>query len=263
MEPISILRESALAELRRAVDGDEEWIAIYREEAEFPFVDADKLVRTTIRVVGDPPDLTVDGSSKIKRAADDAANAARVYAYLGELDRTQAADPRLWATLTHTVFWSYAQRRWPVMETDLEKAADFIYEHWFETSGKGLAALRRNAVSRLWWAARLTVAPWERDPELEVFKTADRERFTRILLSQQQVYFDVIERSFGSNLRLRICLLDALDRGLASVSKKDDLSKGVAKKVNLLLRHRELDALSVSELRPVLNSVVDSVETQL
>jgi hypothetical protein len=67
-----------------------------------------------------------------------------------------------------------------------------VLRHWFVPEGASKAALRTHAISRLWWAAYLTYAPWDRDPELVVFKTADRFRFTRILLKQQQIYFDLV-----------------------------------------------------------------------
>ncbi len=67
---------------------------------------------------------------------------------------------------------------------------------------------------------------------------------------------DVMERRYGSNLRLRICLLDALSIFLPSVTNKDDLTKDVVKKVLLLLKHRHIDALDVSELKEILFTIV-------
>ena len=76
-----------------------------------------------------------------------------------------------------------------------------MLDHWF-ISGKGLAALRRNAVARLWWAAHLTCAPWESDPKLAPFKNADRYFYTKVLLRSQQVFQDTIERDFGRDPEL-------------------------------------------------------------
>ena len=122
--------------------------------------------------------------------------------------------------------------------------------------------MRRNAISRLWWAASLTVAPWEKDEELAVYKVSDRFVFTRVLLSQQQIFQDVMERLFGSNLRLRTCWLYALSQNVSKVSNKDDLSKLLAKNLSIIIKTKQLEALTVKELEKiffkVINKCVDS-----
>ena len=48
-------------------------------------------------------------------------------------------------------------------------------------NGKGRAAKRRNALSRLWWAVDLTVFPWEKFdiiPEKD-----DKYHYTKILIT--------------------------------------------------------------------------------
>lgn len=203
---------------------------------------------TTIQVEDTPPLLETE-----TRAGKDAENAILVYEYLGRLSRTQASDQRLWVTLCHTTFWDYCKKRWPQATSQ-----NYILEHWFEKSGGGLGALRRNAISRLWWAAHLTLAPWENDPELEIFRSPDRTMYTKILLSQAQIFQDVLERKLGSNERFRICLLHSLNQFLPHVTNKDDLSKSVSVRLNLLLKHRQLDAMSVPEMQILLSEVVKS-----
>ena len=118
--------------------------------------------------------------------------------------------------------------------------------------------MRRNAISRLWWAANLTVAPWETDQGLEHLQSSDRFKFTRILLSKAQIFQDVLEREYGSNLRLRTLLLSSLEKHLPSVSNKDNLSKATSTQLLLVLKNRHVDALPLSDAESVIDSLVAS-----
>ncbi|NNE35432.1 MAG: hypothetical protein HKN13_09355 [Rhodothermales bacterium] len=246
----TILSSGQLATMRQRVHSESSVKLIYSKGNHYPLPMDTKLLNTLIEVPEQPPELLTGGS----RGDEEANNAVKVHDYLGRLDRTQAADPRLWTTLTHTTFWDYCRRRWPVSGKD----ASYILEHWFEKPGGGLGALRRNAISRLWWAANLTVAPWETDQALSHFQSSDRFKFTRILLSQAQIFQDVLEREYGSNLRLRTLLLSSLEKYLPSVSNKDNLSKATSTQLLLVLKNRHVDALPLVEAETVIDSIVAS-----
>ena len=227
-------------------------IAQYRQDAACMFLDAVDRMDLEKPSVGAAPTLQMPSSGL--PAASDAANAQVVYEYLGELSRVYAAEPRLWASLTHGDFWAYTRWRFPVPAKD-EDAGDYIHTHWF-VKGNSLASLRRNAVARLWWAAFLTVAPWEHDVSCEPFRHADRFHYTKMLLKSQQVYQDVMEREFGSNLRLRICFLDALEKHASSVTSLDRLVRDASVQLTLLLEFRHLLTLPVAEMRQVCDDIV-------
>lgn len=231
-----------------------EQLRIYSSADVYPGIEEENMLNTTIEIPEEVPLLEV--GSRV--TANDADNAVKIYNYLGRLTRTQAADTRLWTTLTHTTFWDYCRKRW---KDDIN--INYVADHWFERRGGGLGALRRNAISRLWWAAHLTLAPWETDTTLSMFKSSDRAKYTRTLLSQAQIFQDVLERSYGSNLHVRISLLDALTEYLPEVSNKDNLSKDVSKKLNLLLKHRQIDAMDVAELHAVITEIVKNSAVQL
>jgi len=256
MSTIEILPEKTLRDMKKLLD-NASGLQVYQEGASYQFLDEKELLSTTIEVVETAPELEVHGS--VGNDLNDTDNALKIYSYLGRLNRTQASDPRLWATLTHTTFWDYCLKRWPnSLKEEDNKSRNYILEHWFETPGAGLAALRRNAISRLWWGAHLTVAPWEDTSEFDIFQDSDRTIYTSILLSQQQIFFDVLERSYGSSPKLRICLLDALKKYLPEVSNKDNLSKAVSKKLRLVLKGRHLEALPVKDLRHILHDMVEA-----
>jgi len=251
-----IVNLEALSRMRGMLEASDGMMDLYSSiNKKYSFIEEENLLATTIVLPEESPSLLVSG----KIIENDAENAIKVYEYLGKLTRTQATDMRLWVTLTHTTFWDYCKQRWPVEG----RAPSYIIDHWFDRKGGGLSALRRNAISRLWWAANLTMAPWEDDAELALFKSSDRAKYTRILLSQQQNFQDVLERSYGGSLRLRICLLDSLGIYQPKLSNKDDLIKKVSIEINLLVKHRQLDAMDISELRGVLDGLVKNAAEQV
>ncbi|WP_028467965.1 DUF6339 family protein [Neptunomonas japonica] len=251
MKPLEIISSKILSEMKDALERDG-GVSIYQNDESYQGLEGKILLPTTMKVSEPAPILEVYGTRG--EELNDAENAIKVYEFLGALNRTQAADLRLWVTLTHTVFWEYCRKRWTAIGS-----TNYVLEHWFEKKGAGLGALRRNSISRLWWAAHLTVAPWEGKgkKEYEIFQDSDRAIYTGILLSQQQIFFDVLERSYGSNSKIRICLLDALKEYLPQVTNKDGLSREVSKKLRLVLKGRHLEALPVIELKKIMHNLVE------
>ncbi|WP_010324922.1 DUF6339 family protein [Marinobacterium stanieri] len=252
MPTLKILPYKQIGLMRKRVESSSSMQMVYAQENRYELPSEVESLDTLIELPESPPELNVSNS----RTKDDADNAIKVYEYLGPLQRTQAADTRLWTTLTHTTFWNYCQQRWPDAQ---RHGASYILEHWFEKKGGGLGALRRNAISRLWWAAHLTVAPWEKDSELLLFKSSDRYRLTKTLLSQAQIFQDVLEREYGSNIRIRTIILNSLEKYLPNVRSRDDLSKEVSTKLLLMLKNRHLAALGIEESNEVIEALVKRV----
>jgi len=187
-----------------------------------------------------------------KKAADDVGDAIFVFNYLSDLKPSQAVDERLWTHLTHVTFADYCSRRWPVdTGRPREKLEDHVRSHWFVQGGRG--GLRRNAIARLWWAAHLTVAPMENDDRLSEFlrgrwEEEDRFRYTRVLLSNQDIYQGLIERRFGSSDRVRMITLEVL-RGDRGGSKSiGGVAKAVFKQLNLVSSYRELPCMPCEQI---------------
>ena len=207
--------------------------------------------------------------SVLPSAGTDFENACAIFAYVGKIPRIYAAEPRLWVGLTHGECSKFARWRFPLpvslgedADSVSEKNIDHIKSHWF-VSGSGLGGLRRNTVARLWWAAYLTVAPWEDDKECEIFKNADRYFFTRILLSSQQVFQDVLEREFGSNIKLRISFLHALNKFKSDDFSIDNLVKRASKLIRLHLDVHHLLTLSIEEIKIACESIVEKAASNL
>ena len=143
----------------------------------------------------------------------DARSGIIIYKALKNLTPIAASNKCLWTTLTHREFKKYTIKRWPLKNN--EKDRGLINSHFFFDKDDR-RAYRRNAISRLWWGTFITVSPWEKDTSLSFLKSNDEYRFTKIMLSSQQLWFDVQERRWGCDVVYRTCFLEAYYRLLIS-----------------------------------------------
>lgn len=88
--------------------------------------------------------------SSDKPSADDAFNVKLLYSKMKSLNDSFASDERLWAGLSHTLFYDYLLKRWPGYF-----AANDILNHFFFNQGKPRCYFV-NTLSRLWWLGRKT-----------------------------------------------------------------------------------------------------------
>ncbi len=221
-------------------------------------VKSKEVMLSTIELRGKAP--------KLKTAiAADFENAIKLHRYYAALDETQASDPRLWAYLSHIEFRKYALARWGLTGTlkDLKdeakkvKALNRLFDHWFVISND--RDLRRHAIARLWWAAHLTYAPWERDPEFFAdLKREDPYYFTRILLATQDIYSTILERAMGRSNRILISMLDYLARNPDFAASREQI-RGLTKELNLLYGTKKIIGLDRGSLRRLIESVADEV----
>lgn len=70
---------------------------------------------------------------------------------LGMLTPAQATDERLWATLCFQHFPKYVRTRWPLSRS--KNSVNHANDHWFAKNNRN--RIRDNAISRLWWMARI------------------------------------------------------------------------------------------------------------
>ena len=101
----------------------------------------------------------------------DLENAKKLHQALPGLKHNEAANEKLWATLSHFHFWKYMRKRWPV-ETPIKakqkgtRGGDiesYLKTHYFFLTDTD-RALYRNGISRLWWFAELTHDESREDP---------------------------------------------------------------------------------------------------
>lgn len=256
-----ILQESYLGHLDSQVRKSSVQ-AIYRGKEPFPLDRARLVTKTHLPPESELPILTCDGGTTSQQlAATDAENAIELYQSLQPLDgdrrrpltTVEASDRRLWAYMTHGPYLDYCRERFPEFK---EESANYIRDHWFFGRGR----LRRNALSRLWWAAQLTVCPWQADPELEFLTKEDQFYYTRVLTKVQDIYQGIVERDFGRSLKVRILLLDVLDRFQDRDVSLTALGLEMFKRVNIISKHRDLGSIAAEEvLLPLIEEMAERV----
>lgn len=244
-----IFTRSCTEQLRELLANGERLSDYFSENFEVP---ADGVLQSTLKVDENVPELNSDVNADVD-------NAIKVYEYLRNLDKTQASDRRLWVYLSHVTFRKYTLGRWGIKATPEEvnvnadakrKAISYIAEHWF-LSGSS-RSLRRHSIARLWWAAYLTVAPWEKDPEYFAgLDQSDRYVYTKVLFSTQDIYQQTLERNLGRFPKLLIAILEYL-RQNPDVAQSREAIRSIMKELNLVLGYRKLSALSLDELYKVI-----------
>jgi len=231
-----------MSELRREVTALRA-LAVYKVEDEFQLRPTGLFLATHVRPEAELPVFELaDESNSQDRASTDATNAIALYQSLCTLEPSMASDRRLWTYLTHDPFFQYTRWRFPFSTSN--DGVNNILDHWFV----GRGGLRRNAVSRLWWAARLTHAPWRHSPELARFEKDDEFHYTRILLKNQDIYQGLVERDFGNSLLVRVAALDVLEQMEPAASNLTSLATRFLKGLNLVATHTDMGAAGIDAL---------------
>lgn len=194
-------------------------------------------------------------SPSSKAPAADADNATRMHEALPSLTEVQASDVRFWAYLAHGPLLAFMKARWPV-SGGKEETLSSIESRWLFLNESRPRGLMRQGVSRLWWAAHLTREPWVADPYLKPLQKKDAYAYTRLLFSRQDIFKNLLERSFGRERRILIPALAVLsDRGVLTTDR--DVSRGFMKKINQACFHTVLASLDLKALMKMLNDFLD------
>ena len=184
-------------------------------------------------------------------AKNEADNAIYIFEYLSKLDNTAASDPRLWTYLAHITFLDYVVERWKIKD-DSDKLKDKISQRFFMNGNA--RSLRRHAISRLWWATKLTVSPWENNKLLEPFKKEDKYHYTRVLMEDESISSDLVERTqLSASPELLITILDFLDNH--PEFRKRELWRDFMKEIILTLGYRKIMALDLKTLQSELSDI--------
>lgn len=96
------------------------------------------------------PDFTLD-MNQDNVSIGDYNNVKILYTNMKNISNTQAIDERLWAGLSHSIFWKYLQYRTKINEENI-KENKILFSYFFKNSGKKILII--NPLTRLWWIGR-------------------------------------------------------------------------------------------------------------
>lgn len=116
-----------------------QWIIVQYEN---PFLEYKKTV-DDFELLVDPKDV---GSSDME-------NVRILHSNLKFLTKSEAADERLWAGMSHSVFWDFMRERWSNRPAKEEK--DIGNRYFLSGGSSNRRALFMNTISRYWWIGEL------------------------------------------------------------------------------------------------------------
>lgn len=139
---------------RYYTDTDNDWM--YNFCAEDPFIEFKEI-----------PDFELAPiDSDLSKGEIDLENCKIVYRNLNFLSEANASDERLWAGLTHSVFYDYMRRRWGYDKIKPKSPSQSIGEiktrYFFE--GGARSGFFRNTLAKCWWVGKALYDQGSKNP---------------------------------------------------------------------------------------------------
>jgi hypothetical protein len=181
----------------------------------------------------------------------DLENTRIVYTALKHLTPLQAADPRLWAFMTHVTHWEYMRERWPIEQyLGKKEFRENIHDHYFLKPPKA-RALIHNGLSRLWWYGYCSYDENRQDPF----------ELTTAVLKNLDVAQTLLERAFSLNTSVTKTMLSILlereKQGKAFYVR--DRVRDLAKYMVQIGGVTIIDALDEPDLRDLVNNKIEQL----
>ncbi|WP_215193203.1 DUF6339 family protein [Exiguobacterium sp. s95] len=227
-----IMKDAVLQELK---DGIADNLYSYQQYSNQEFLNVLQIDNQVIDTL-----LEVDPMNKSKN---DLENAIKLFEYYRDLPLTLASDERFWTQLTHTSFWNYMCKRWPIDAAENDPIEFVKTRYFFNTRSK---TFYRNGLSRLWWFTYLT----------HDITNEDTYEYTRIILQSQDLANLIID---SPNISRNKTVLKTFLRITEYVRKLEDnqtieplkqkrlFFRGLAKYINLVGGVTVWDTLSENE----------------
>lgn len=201
--------------------------------------------------------LSVHGMAAFARAldvADDGANSQTVHETLGGMDRSNAADPRLWTYLALVTQREFMMRRWSLNPEGNWKGR--VVDRWL-MQRPTRRALVRNGVARLWWIAELTC-----DARLERPMSAvagDPYAYTKWVFGNEDRVPAIFERELGASPAVMWAVIEALQASAATNQSAE--VRRLAKEVRVNAGFRSLESLDEARLMALTRTIASGAES--
>lgn len=203
-----------------------------------------------------PENIKIELNTDAAGPETDAENAKVIYNALGDkLSSSDASDIRLWVYLSHGPLFKYMQARWPVSD-EYEKAVKTVAGRWLFQAYSPVRGLSRHGLSRLWWGARLTRAPWETDEYFAGLKCPDLFRYTKVAFEYQDVFEGLWGRGMGRDRHILIGILEFI-RQNKDLHKDREKMRAFFRRLNLEGFHSLLGTTSLKILMRRLEACLD------
>lgn len=174
-------------------------------------------------------------------------NVKTLYSSMMDISEAEASDERLWAGLSHSVFWNYMQSRWGLDEDKTYNKENIKTRYFFAHGPR--RSLFTNTLARLWWVGRMTYDHRRQDP-FELTKLFDRSFIHNSVL--------IFSSNYNGSEHIRMALLDSLLYGTKQGLKmNDNLIVPLTKYLNVIAGTYILDCLTREEIERKLRDYID------
>lgn len=184
----------------------------------------------------------------------DSANGPAVYEYIGQLDPSNAADPRLWTYLAFGSYRDYMEDRWSLH--DVERWKSRVVTRWIlQRINRG--QLVRHGIARLWWVTHLTF-----DPKLAHPLSSDADdpyAYTRAVFKNEDRINALFDREVGAIPPVVRAVLE--NAATSASAATDNAVRAVMKELTLAYGYRDLGAAPPDDITSMIASVGDVAET--
>ncbi|MCD7809789.1 MAG: DUF6339 family protein [Erysipelotrichaceae bacterium] len=178
----------------------------------------------------------------------DLENSKRIYSNLIDISDSVAMDERLWAGLTHSVFYNYVQDRWssPKEEKHMKKESYILTRYFFGNNSPKF----RNTLCKLWWIGKLTYDDTNiQNPFHLTDVLGHRDMATRVN--------DLFTSNFSRNINVVKAFLETVDKYDKLGNKINaDIYRSTVQYINILGGMCLIDYFTIDELK-------DKIETQI
>ncbi len=188
-------------------------------------------------------DLYIDVNNPNKM---DLENSKIIYSNLRNLSDSMAMDERLWAGLTHSVFYEYVQKRWSKSK-NMNKKNIILTRYFF-----GIHTPKfRNTLCKLWWIGRLT---YDETNQQNPFHLTDvlgnYDMSTRVN--------DLFTSNFSRNINVVKAFLETVGEYESSGKRiNEDIFRSAVQYLNILGGVCLLDYYSIDELKEKIKSQIE------
>ncbi|MDD6794466.1 MAG: DUF6339 family protein [Clostridiaceae bacterium] len=165
-ECLDTLKKNISHNINHYSEKDNKWIYEYLDD-EKPFLEFKHEVNDF--------KLKIDGFDSVGTM--DLENSKILYSNLKVISDSAAVDERLWAGLTHSLFYNFVQERWKKDAENMKHANYIKSRYFYSEKSKGVF---RNTLSKLWWIGRLTYDENRKDPYELTNVLANGDMATRV-----------------------------------------------------------------------------------
>ncbi len=176
----------------------------------------------------------------------DAQNAITIYSKLSMLSNVQATDIGFWAWLNICHLFEYIKIRWSINNNT---TSDQLISYFLFNSNSR-RDLTRNASSRLWWIARLTI---------DENNVKDKFHLTKFVGSKARFVGDILERNLSNNPFLVKTISNFIKEKSEHYKMTTNHVRDILKNIDFLSGLYILDCMSEKDLLEKFNDHFESL----